>query len=79
MNFLRSMRMTVNTKKTKVMTIKSQKTTYSNLMYCSNNEEVKVYKYIRINIYDKLNKNYNIEKRINEGLKVFHGLENGCK
>jgi hypothetical protein len=42
-------------------------------------EEVPSYKYLGIDIHDKLNWNYNIVKRINGGWKAYYGLENKCK
>ena len=72
--------MTVNIDKTKVMIIKSKKDTYANFVYDNNNlEEVSSYKYLWIDIHHKLNSNYNIEKRINGGFKVYYGVENNCK
>ena len=72
--------MTVNTKKTKVMIIKSNKTTYDTFVYENNTlEEVPSYKYLGIDIHHKLNWNYNIEKMINGGWKAYYGLENKCK
>jgi hypothetical protein len=60
----------VNTEKTKVMIIKSQKITYDSLMYDNNIlEEFPSYKYLGIVIHHKLNWNYNIEKMINGGWK----------
>jgi hypothetical protein len=37
------------------------------------------YKYLGINIHDKLNWNYNIEKTIIGGWKAYYRLENNCK
>ena len=37
------------------------------------------YKYLGIDIYHKLNWNYNIEKKINGGWKAYFVLENNCK
>jgi hypothetical protein len=75
-----NMGMTVNTNKTKVMIIKSNKITYDTFIYDNNNlEEVPSYKYLRIDIHHKLNWNYSIEKRINGGWKAYYGLENNCK
>ena len=37
------------------------------------------YKYLGIDIYHKLNWNYNIEKRINGGWKAYFSLENNSK
>jgi hypothetical protein len=72
--------MTVNTDKTKVMIIKSNKITYDTIVYDNNNlEEVTSYKYLRIDIYNKLNWNYNIEKMIIRGCKAYYGLEKNCK
>jgi hypothetical protein len=59
------MSMTVNTDKTKVMIIKSNKITYDTFAYDKNNlEEVTSYKYLGIDIHHKLNWNYSIEKMI---------------
>jgi hypothetical protein len=66
--------MTVNTDKTKVMIIKSNKITYNNIL-----EEVPSYKYLGIDIHHKIKWNYSISKRINEGWKAYYGLENSCK
>ena len=74
------MGMIVNTNKTKVMLIKSNKATYSLFLYDNNNlEEVTSYKYIRIDIHHKLNWNYDIEKMITGVWKAYFGLENNCK
>jgi len=79
-DFCTNMGMTVNTNKTKVMIIKSNKGTYENFIYDNNNlEEVTSYKYLGINFHHKLNWNYSIEKRINGGWKAYFGLENSCK
>ena len=59
------------------MIIKSQKITYDNFM--CDLEKVTSYKYLGINVHDKLNQNYNIEKIINGGWKAYYGLENSCK
>ena len=54
--------------------------TYDNFMYGNNNlEKVTLYKYIGIDLHDKLNQNYSIEKNINGGWKAYYGLENSCK
>jgi hypothetical protein len=72
--------MTVNTDKTKVMIIKSNKITYDTFVYDNNIlEEEPLYKYHGINICHKLNWNYNIEKMINGGCKAYYGVENNCK
>jgi hypothetical protein len=64
-DFFSNMGMTNNTKKTKVMIIKSNKITYDTFVYDNNNlEEVTSYKYLGIDIHCKLNWNYNIEKRL---------------
>jgi hypothetical protein len=74
------MGMTVNTDKTKVMIIKSNKIPYDTLVYDNNNmEEVTSYKYLGTDIHHKLNWNYSIEKRIIGGWKAYYGLENNCK
>ena len=71
--------MTVNTDKTKVVIIKSNKITYDTFIYDNNNlEEVTSYKYIGIDIHDKLNWNYSIKKRNIGGWKAYNGLENSC-
>ena len=57
--------MTVNSDKTKVMVIKSNKIPYDTFVYENNNlEEVNSNKYLGIDINNKLNWNYNIEKMI---------------
>ena len=62
------MGMTINIGKTKIMIIKSKKDTYANFIYDNRNlEEVTSYKYLGIDIHQKLNWNYSIEKRINGG------------
>ena len=72
--------MTVNTDKTKVMIIKSNKIPYDTFVYDNNNlEEVISYKYLGIDIHHKLNWNYSIEKMIIGGWKSYYGLENNCK
>ena len=72
--------MTVNTKKTKVMIIKSKKDTYPNFMYGNSNlEELSSYKYLGIDIHHNLNWNYGIQKIISGGRKAYFGLENNCK
>jgi hypothetical protein len=79
-DFCSNMGMTINTNKTKVMIIKSNKTTYDTFIYDNNNlEEVTSYKYLGINIHHKLNWNYSIEKMIIGGWKAYYGLENNCK
>jgi hypothetical protein len=79
-NFCSNMGMTVNTDKTKVMIIKSNKISYDTFVYDNNNlEEVNSYKYLGIDIHHKLNWNYSIEKRIIGGWKAYYGLENNCK
>ena len=72
--------MTLNTDKTKVMTIKSQNITYANLIYENNNQQLEgCEKYLGINIHDKVNWNYNIVEVINGGWKYYYRLENNCK
>jgi hypothetical protein len=72
--------MSVNTDKTKVMIIKSNKITYDAFLYDNNNlEELTSYKHLGIDIHHKLNWNYSIEKRIIGGWKTYYGLENNCK
>jgi hypothetical protein len=79
-DFCSNMGMTVNTDKTKIMIIKSNKTTYDTFVYDNKNlEEVTSYKYIGIDIHHKLNWNYSIEKRIFGRWKACYGLENNCK
>ena len=79
-DFGSNMGMTVNTNNTKIMIINSKKDTYENFIYDNRNiEEVTSYKYIEIDIHHKLNWNYNIEKSINGGWKVYFGLENNYK
>jgi hypothetical protein len=64
----------------KVMIIKSNKITYDNFVYDNNIlEEVPLYKYLGIDIHQKMNWNYSIEKRINRGLNTYYGLENNYK
>ena len=72
--------MTINTDKTKVMIVKSNKITYDTFVYDNNNlEEVSSYKYLGMDIHHKLKSNYSIEKRIIGGWKAYYGLENNCK
>jgi hypothetical protein len=72
--------MTVNTNKTKVMVIKSNKITYDSFVYDNNNlEEVTSDKYLGIDIHHKLNWNYSIEKMIIGGWKAYYGLGNNYK
>lgn len=67
----------VNTDKAKVMIIKSKKITYANFVYDNNKlEEVNSYKYLGVDLHQKLNCNYNIKRRINEGWKSYFGLDN---
>jgi hypothetical protein len=78
--FYSNMSMTVNTDKTKVVIVKSKKTTHDTFIYDNNNlAKVPSYKYFEINIHHKLNWNYNIEKMINRGWKSYYGIENKCK
>jgi hypothetical protein len=63
--FFSNMSMTINNKKTKFMTIESNKITYDTFVYDNNNlEELTSYKYIEIYIHQKIIWNYKIEKRI---------------
>jgi hypothetical protein len=79
-DFCSNIGMTINTNKTKVMIIKSNKIPYDTFVYDNNNlEEVTSYKYLGIDIHHKLNWNYSIEKRIIGGWKAYYGLENNCK
>jgi hypothetical protein len=79
-DFCSNMGMTVNTDKTKVIIIKSNKIPYDTFVYDNNNlEEVTLYKYLGIDIHHNLNWNYIIEKRIIGGWKADYGLENNCK
>jgi hypothetical protein len=79
-DYCSNMGMTVNTDKTKVMIIKSNKITYDTFVYDNNNlEEVTSYKYLGIDVHHKLNWNYSIEKRIIGGWKVYYGFEKNCK
>ena len=72
--------MDVNTDKTKVMIIKSNKILYDTSVYDKNNlEEVTSYKYLGIYIHHKLNWNYSIEKRNIGGWKAYYGFEKICK
>jgi hypothetical protein len=78
--FFSNMGMNVNIDKTKVMIIKSNKIPYDTFIYENNNlEEVISYKYLGIDIHQKLNWNYSIEKRIIGGWKTYYGIENNCK
>jgi hypothetical protein len=62
------------------MIIKSDKITYNTFVYDNNNmEEVPSYTYLGTDINHKLNKNYNIDLRINGGWKAYCGLENNYK
>ena len=67
--------MTVNIDKIKVVMIKSKNITYANFLYDNNLEEVNSYKYMRFNLYHKINWNYSINKRINGGLKFIMDLK----
>jgi hypothetical protein len=79
-DFFSNMDMIVNTNKTKVMIIKSNKIPYDTFVYENNNlEEVTSYKYLGIDIHHKINWNYSIEKIIIGGWKAYYGLENNCK
>jgi hypothetical protein len=79
-DFCSNIGMIVNTDKTKVMIIKSNKITYDTFVYDNNNlEELTSYKYLGIDTRHKLNWNYSIEKRIIGGWKAYYGLENNCK
>jgi hypothetical protein len=70
-----NMGMTMNTKKTNFMIIKSKRTTCDTFVYYNNNlEEVPSYKYLGIDIHHKRKWNYSIEKRINGGWKAYYGL-----
>ena len=63
--FCFNMGMTVNTNKTKVMSIKSNNIAYDTFVYDNDNlEEVTSYKYLGIDIHHNLNWNYSIEKMI---------------
>jgi hypothetical protein len=62
--FCSNMGMTVNTDKTKVIIIKSNKIPYDTFVYDNNLEEVTSYKYLGIDIHHKLNWNYSIGKKI---------------
>jgi hypothetical protein len=79
-DFYSSMGMTVNTEKTKVMIIKSKNITYDTFVYDNNSlEKVPSYKYLGIDIRQKLNWNHSTKKRINGGWKSYYGLEKNCK
>jgi hypothetical protein len=79
-DFCSSMGMTMNTKKTKVMIIKSKRITYNTFVYDNNSlEEFPSYKYLGIDIHHKLNWNYIVKKRINGGWKAYYGIQNNCK
>jgi hypothetical protein len=78
--FFSSIGMIVNNDKMKVMIVKFEKITYDTFVYDNNNlENVPSCKYLGIDINQKLNWNYNIEKMIIGGWKAYHGLENNCK
>ena len=69
--FFSNMGMTFNIDKTKIMIIKSKKSTYANFIYDNRNvEEVTSYKYLEIDIHHKLSRNYSIEKGLMEGGKL---------
>ena len=73
------MGMIVNTRKPKIMIIKSKKDTSANFVYDNNNlKELSSYKYPGIDIHHKLKYNYNIKERINGGWKAYFCLENNC-
>jgi hypothetical protein len=74
-DFFSNMGMTVNTDKTKVMIIKSNKISYDTFVYENNLEEVTSYKYLGTDIHHKLNWNYIIEKRIIGGWNLIMGLK----
>jgi hypothetical protein len=77
--FCSNMGKIINTDKTKVIIIKSNKIPYDTFVYDNNNlEEVTSYKYLGIDIHHKINWNYSIEKRIIGGWKAYYGLENNC-
>jgi hypothetical protein len=79
-DFFSNMGMTINTNKTKVTIIKSNKIPYDTFVYDNNNlEEVTSYKYLGIGIHHKLNSNDSIEKMIIGGWKAYYGLEYNCK
>jgi hypothetical protein len=79
-DFFSNMGMIVNTDKTNVMIIKSNKITYDTFVYDNNNlKEVTSHKYLAIDIHHKLNWNYSIKKMIIGGWKAYYGLENNCK
>ena len=70
-DFSSNMGMTVNTKKTKVMIIKTKKVNYVKFVDDNNIlEEVSPYKYLSIDNHHKLKRNYSIEKRIDGGWKA---------
>jgi hypothetical protein len=76
-DFCSNMGMTINTDKTKVMIIKSNKIPYGTFVYDNKNlEEVTSYKSLGIDIRHKLNLNYSM---IIGGWKAYYGLENNCK
>ena len=54
------------------MIIKSNKPTNANFLHDNRNlEEVTSYKYLKIDIYHKLNWNYSTKKMINRGWKYY--------
>ena len=70
-DFCSNMGMTVNTDKTKVMIIKSNKITYDTFVYDKKNlKEVTSYKYFGIDIHHKFNWNYSIEKNDYWGMEI---------
>jgi len=72
--------MIMNTNKTTIMIIKSNKITYDTFVYDNNSlEKVPSYKYLGIDIHHKINWNYNIMKMINGGWKAYYELEKNCK
>jgi len=58
--------MLVNFDKAKVMILKSKKITDPNFVYGNNNfKEVNSYKYLGVDVHNKIHWNYNVEKMIN--------------
>jgi len=58
--------MLINIDKTKVIIIKSKKVTHPDITYDHNHlEDINSYNYLEVNIHQKLDWKYNVEKRIN--------------
>jgi hypothetical protein len=69
----------VNTDKTKVMTINCKNTICPNFVYDNNNlEGVNWYKCLGVDLHHKLKWNYRVEEKLNGGSKAYFGLEIYC-